>query len=98
MAVDFKKLKDAVTDLVKDGDVEAVKKLGGVITLIDDAEKERTDLVKSNNDLRDDYIKMVRNSSTHKAEEHTEENHNEEKSLEDCLREAQRNAEKNSHK
>ena len=83
---DYGKLKDRISKAFeKVQDNETLKELGGILSDIDNAQKEQDTLSKEHEDLRTNYIKAV---STYSSKSNLEkEKPEKEITLEDCLKE-----------
>ena len=93
--MDFKKLKDSISELVSEGSSnEAIQKLGAVLSEVEKMETEMKSLVDSSNELRKDYIELVKSNSFKPSLDEGKEDSKTELSLEECLIKAKQNSSK----
>lgn len=82
----FEELKSQISSLIGENATnEQLKALGVVLNGVDELKTKEDELVKSSNELRKDYIDLVKSSSFKGKLE--EEKPEKEITLEDCLRE-----------
>jgi hypothetical protein len=87
--IDFKKLKEAVIEIVgENASKENLQKLGVIQNEIDNAEKERDTLRKDNDEIRKLYVDAIKQVGSSKNVEEKPDNPKEEKSFEEFLIEA----------
>ena len=81
--MDLSKIKEMLKGLINDSTTtEQVEQIGAINQELDNADKEYTDLVAKQEDLRKKYIEVVKDTSfTQKPKDEPEQP----KSLEDCI-------------
>lgn len=83
--MDYNKLKEGLKALLTDSSsTEDVEKVTRLVTMAEEGEKERDDLLRVNEDTRKKYIEAVKNST---FEGKPKEDDPKPKSLEDCIEE-----------
>ena len=81
--MDLSKIKEMLKGLINDSTTtEQVEQIGAIKQELDNADKEYTDLIAKQEDLRKKYIEVVKDTSfTQKPKDEPEQP----KSLEDCI-------------
>ena len=81
--MDLSKIKEMLKGLINDSTTtEQVEQIGAISQELDNADKEYTDLIAKQEDLRKKYIEVVKDTSfTQKPKDEPEQP----KSLEDCI-------------
>lgn len=81
--MDLSKIKEMLKGLINDSTTtEQVEQIGAINQELDNADKEYTDLIAKQEDLRKKYIEVVKDTSfTQKPKDEPEQP----KSLEDCI-------------
>ena len=81
--MDLSKIKEMLKELINDSTTtEQVEQIGAINQELENADKEYTDLVAKQEDLRKKYIEVVKDTSfTQKPKDEPEQP----KSLEDCI-------------